>query len=126
MSEENKKFDIENFKLNYKIWIATLDDQGIMGDGKWKILKAIEKYGSLRAATEELGITYRRTWGDLKEIEQQLGIPLLHKIRGGKDGGNTSLTPEGQRLVQTFDAFHEKIDKIMEDAFEEFKKSLNG
>ncbi|MBI9034287.1 MAG: LysR family transcriptional regulator [Bacteroidales bacterium] len=125
MSEEKKDFNLDNFKLNYKIWLSTPDDQGIMGDGKWKILKAIEKYGSLRATTEKLGITYRRTWGDLKEIEEKLGIALLEKTRGGKDGGNTCLTPEGKKLVQTFDLFHEKIDIIMEEAFEEFKKTLN-
>jgi len=119
------KENLKHIQFNYKIWLSTPDDKGIMGDGKWQILKAIEEHGSLKAATEALGITYRRTWGDLKEIEEVLGFALLDKSRGGKDGGNTSLTHEGKNLVQAFDQFHEKIDSVIEEAFVEFKQKLN-
>lgn len=117
---------LQNIKFKYKIWLSSLDGKGIMGDGKWKILKAIEEHGSLKAATDALGITYRRTWGDLKEIEEMLGFPLLDKSRGGKEGGNTTLTPEGRKLVEAFDQFHEKIDNVMEDAFDEFRLAINS
>ncbi len=113
-------------KLNYKIWLSTPDDKGIMGDGKWQILKAIQEHGSLRAATKALGITYRRTWGDLKDIEEVLGINLLDKTRGGKDGGQTQLTPEGKELVRAFDELHGKADIYMDTLFEEFRQKLAG
>jgi len=95
-----------------------------MGDGKWQILKAIEKYGSLRAATKALGLTYRRTWGDLKAIEGEFGFPLLEKSRGGADGGRTELTPEGKNLVNAFDTLHAKVDMMMDEAFREFRQNL--
>ena len=91
-----------------------------MGDGKWQILKAIEKKGSLMAACDALGLTYRRTQGDLKKIEEQLGFQLLGKSRGGKDGGTSTLTPEGKRLVEAFDNFHTRVDGVIQMAFKEF------
>lgn len=100
------------------------DGQGLMGDGKWKILKAIEEHGSLKAATKALGITYRRTWGDLKSIEQKLGFEILEKTRGGKEGGATQLTTQGKLLVSAFDAFHAKVDAVMDEAFREFRQNL--
>ncbi len=112
------------FILNYKIWLSTEDGKGIMGDGKWQILKAIEKHGSLKAATEALGLTYRRTWGDLKQIEKDLGYPLLEKKRGGKHGGETTLTEQGNNLVKAFDRFHKKTDRLIEKAFVELKANL--
>ena len=115
----------EEIKFNYKIWLSTADDKGILGDGKWQILKAIEEYGSLVAATKALGITYRRTWGDLKKIEEMVGFAILDKERGGKDGGKSSLTPEGKRLVEAFDQFHIKMDQHMEAAFIEFRRMVN-
>lgn len=117
---------MENIRLNYKIWIETIDQKGIMGDGKWQILKAIEKHGSLMAATEALGITYRKTWGDLKEIEKSLGFPLLDKNRGGKEGGSSSLTPQGLELVKAFDEFHSKADTVIEKEFEAFLQKLKS
>ena len=115
----------DHIQFNYKIWLSTDDDKGIMGDGKWQILKAIEEHGSLTAATKALGITYRRTWGDLKKIEEMLGFQLLEKERGGKEGGKSSLTAEGKRLVKAFDEFHDKVDVFIEKAFGEFRDRVN-
>ena len=114
----------KNIRFNYKIWLSTSDGINLLGDGKWKILKAIEEHGSLKAATDSLSITYRRTWGDLKKIEMELGFQLLDKSRGGKDGGKTYLTAQGKLLVDAFDEFHEKVDLIMEDAFQDFRQKL--
>ncbi|MCD4698726.1 MAG: LysR family transcriptional regulator [Bacteroidales bacterium] len=113
-----------NIKFNYKIWLSTQDGKGIMGDGKWKILKAIDEHGSLKSATRALGLTYRRTWGDLKEIEEALGFVLLEKSRGGRDGGKTKLTPEGEKLVEAFDTFHQEVDSLVEEAFEKLRQDI--
>ncbi|MBK9356520.1 MAG: LysR family transcriptional regulator [Bacteroidales bacterium] len=123
---ENSKYT--NLRLQYKIWFTDETGAGLLGDGKWKILKAIDEAGSLTAACDKLGITYRRTWNDLKSIEKRLGFSLLEKNRGGIDGGSTSLTVEGQRLIRAFDLFHEKMDGIMQDHFKLLIKelTLNG
>jgi len=106
-----------NVNPEYKIWLSTQEGKGILGDGKWKILKTIQKCGSLVQACEELGITYRRTWNDLKKIEKQLGIKLMETSRGGADGGSTHLTEEGLHLIKVFDHFHQRVDKLMKQEF---------
>lgn len=93
-----------------------------MGDGKWLILQKIEETGSLMAATEALGITYRKTWGDLKKIEKKLGFNILEKTRGGKEGGQTILTDRGKKLIQAFGQFHQNIEKDITAAFNTFIK----
>ena len=113
-----------NINLHYKIWMSDKDEKGILGDGKWKILKLIEEKGSIKAACDELGYTYRRTWGNLKKIEQFFGFPLLEKQRGGSDGGHTLLTPEGKKLVKAFDHFHASVDSIIQQGFEKFMQDL--
>jgi len=96
----------------------------ILGDGKWRILKLIEEKGSLKAACEALGYTYRRTWGNLKRIEKILGFPLLEKQRGGIDGGRTYLSPEGKKLVQAFDTFHSRVDMTIQEGFAKLMDDL--
>lgn len=114
----------DNIELNYKIWLSDRNGKGIMGDGKWQILKAIDETGSLTAACNKLGITYRRTWNDLREIEKALGFAILESTRGGADGGSMKLTPEGRNLITAFDHFHQKMDNLMKEHFHEMIKDL--
>ena len=116
--------ETEKIRLNYKIWLSDQDGNGILGDGKWRILKLIEEKGSLKAACEEMGYTYRRTWGNLQKIEKMLGFPLLEKHRGGSEKGSTRLTPEGKKLVDAFDAFHNSTDASIEQGFRDLMNKL--
>jgi molybdate transport system regulatory protein len=116
--------ELSDIHLHYKIWMSDNENKGILGDGKWQILKLIENKGSIKAACDELGYTYRRTWGNLKKIEQFFGFPLLKKQRGGSDGGRTLLTPQGKKLVQAFDNFHASVDEVIEKGFERFVRDL--
>ena len=116
--------DLQTIRLQHKMWMETMDGEGILGDGKWKILKAVEEEGSLTAACQKLGLTYRRTWGDLKKIEQQLGFPLLERHRGGKEGGMSELSEQGKKLAQAFDRFHREVDDTISQAFEKFRSTL--
>ncbi len=116
--------ELSRIHLHYKIWMADDRDAGILGDGKWQILKLIEQKGSLKAACDELNYTYRRTWGNLKKIEKFFGFPLLEKHRGGSEGGNTVLTEEGKRLVRAFDKFHASVDSVIQEGFATFLKDL--
>jgi len=115
---------IHDIHLHYKIWMSDALDQGLLGDGKWKILKLIEQKGSLKAACDELGWTYRRTWGNLKKIEEFFGFPLLNKHRGGTERGSMDLTEEGKRLVRAFDQFHATVDKTIQKGFDQFIEEL--
>jgi molybdate transport system regulatory protein len=117
---------LSDIRLHYKIWMSDMEETGIMGDGKWQMLKLIEEKGSMKAACDELGYTYRRTWGNLKKIEEFFGFPLLEKKRGGIDGGHTALTAEGKRLVKAFDAFHETVDEHIRNGFEKFIRELKN
>ena len=120
------KFDsaAEKIEFHYKIWLSDKRNKGILGDGKWKTLKLIEEKGSLKAACDELGYTYRRTWGNIKKIEGFFGFPLLEKRRGGSEKGSMSLTEEGRLLVKAFDRFHASVDSVIQQGFEAFLSDL--
>ena len=115
-----------NINPEYKVWFSTPAGEGILGDGKWKILKKIEECGSLVQACEEMNITYRHTWNDLKKIETLLGFKLLETSRGGVEGGSTRLTDNGRKLIEAFDHFHQRMDVIMKQEFAAFMDELNA
>ncbi len=102
----------------FKLWISSKDAQGVFGDGKWRLLSAIEREGSLRAASELLGISYRKAWGDLKKAEESLGIAFIEKRRGGSGGGDTVLTEEGRKWVAAYTRFRTELERAADRSFE--------
>ena len=102
------------------------DNVGILGDGKWQLLKAIRDEGSLKGAIEKQKLSYRKTWGNLKKIEKLLGFPLIKPSRGGNEKGNTVLTKEGYVVVEAFDSFHREFDEKIQTAFQSMMEKLKA
>lgn len=115
---------LDNLRLNYKIWLETSDRNGILGDKKCELLRAIDETGSLNDAMKKLNLTYRKTWDNLRKIERELGFPVIKPTRGGADGGNTVLTTEGKILIQAFEKFHSEYDQIILQGFEKILNEL--
>ena len=99
-----------------KLWLS-LAGEGVFGRGKWQLLDAIHSQGSLRAAAETLGISYRKAWGDLRKAERALGVLLLERRRGGSSGGDSSLTEEGKRWWREYGRFQAEVDSAVAEAF---------
>jgi len=109
-----------------KLWLSTSTSEGVFGDGKWRLLKAINEKSSLRAAAEWLDISYRKAWGDLQKAEKQLGVALIEKRRGGKDHGSASLTEEGRKWLKAYALFRADVEKSIEKAFKKHVKPIAG
>jgi molybdate transport system regulatory protein len=113
-----------NIILKYKIWLETNEKAGVLGDGKWRLLKAIDETGCLTDAMKKLGLSYRKTWDNLVKIEETLGFKIVEKQRGGASGGKTVLTKEGKAIVDAFDKFHNKYDAIISQGLEEMLEEI--
>jgi len=116
---------LSEVKPKCKLWLTSQTRQSPFGDGKWRLLKAIDQTGSLKAATELLGISYRKAWGDLKNVQTLLGADLIEKHRGGKQGGTPCLTPRGKKGLDPYPNFRSDIDTAMTTAYDKHIKELN-
>ena len=124
--EENLTNKYSNIRVEYKVCVYSDEGNQILDDDIWLLLKKIELLGSIKATAEDSGISYRKVWGDLKEIERVLGFPLITKTRGGEHGGNSSLTDEGRKFILAFDKLHTNIKGSVNDYIIEFKKTLKN
>ena len=115
---------MKKLKAKFKLWLSTRDIEGVFGDGKWRLLKAIENTGSLTEASESLRISYRKAWGDLKKAQDALNEPLVEKHRGGTQGGQSTLTQQGKKWVKAYTKFHNDIEKAIEKAYQKHIKEL--
>jgi len=73
-----------------------------LGAGKIALLEAIETTGSISAAGRAHGMSYRRAWLLVDELNQLFAAPLVAAHHGGPKGGGASLTEEGRRIVALY------------------------
>ena len=100
-------------RTRFKLWITDDQDEILFGSGRIAMLEAIDRNRSLKAAAEELNMSYRSLWGKIKKSEDLLGIKLLEKKVGGGGGGST-LTPEAKRLVTDFQALQDGVARQLD------------
>lgn len=83
------------------------------------LLQHIDETGSLAAAAERMGLSYRRAWGKIKEIESNLGVRLVESEAGGAGGGHTRLTDSGREMVERFRLLRARLQADLEREFQE-------
>ena len=110
---ENKK----KFQVRSKVWVQDAEGNVVFGLGRLRILEAIERHGSLRAAALELNMGYRAIWARIRATEERLGVSILEKKQGGRSGGGSCLTPIGEKLVRDFRTLQRVIERESDHAF---------
>ena len=93
-----------------KLWIEQ-DGRLVLSDYRVRLLEHIDDTGSLSEAAARMQLSYRRAWGKVKEIEQNLGIKLVESAAGGPGGGGSHLTTEGKRLITLYREFRENTER---------------
>ncbi len=73
-----------------------------VGPGKIDLLEALDATGSITAAAKSLGMSYRRAWLLIDELNRSLRTPAVATAAGGAQGGGSVLTDDGRRLVQLY------------------------
>lgn len=118
----SKYFDIF---LKYKIRLENTNGESILGDGKFDLIKSIGELGSLKAAADRMGISYRKAWGNVKDAEEKLGFSLVEKHRGGQHGGQSFLTEEGKKLIEAYDELMLEFDTSIYKITKKFFNKIN-
>lgn len=83
-----------------------------IGPGKIALLEAIEATGSISAAGRALGMSYRRAWLLVEDLNRALGEPVVAAQVGGSHGGGTCLTERGRELVSCYRALERAVQAV--------------
>src|ERR1700739_4446133 len=79
-----------------------LENGDRIGPGKITLLEAIRATGSISAAARRIGMSYRRAWMLVEEINHALREPAVAAETGGRRGGGAVVTPAGEQLGGVF------------------------
>lgn len=99
-------------KPAFKLWLET-EDGYVFGPGVYNLLTAIDRTGTLKEASQQLGMSYRYAWGLIKKAEEKLGEPLIDASKGGRlGGGSSTITETGARYIKDFERIQEQWNKF--------------
>jgi len=97
-----------------------------IGPGKISLLQSIHATRSLSESARTLGMSYRRAWLLVHNVNESFDEPAVDFNVGGKDGGGAQLTAFGERLIAAYRAFEAKIETLTATAFVDLKPKLKG
>lgn len=103
-------------EIKSKLWIEA-DGKPVFGRGRMLLLDAIERHGSINQAAKEIDISYRKAWGYIKAMEERLGMRLIDRVTGGRNGGGAMLTTEARGFLKKYQALEAGIREMVDERF---------
>ena len=95
-----------------------------LGPGKIDLLEAIGETGSISAAGRRLGMSYRRAWLLVDEVNKLFVRPLVVSSVGGAHGGGAELTDFGRALVAAYRRIEERTRTAIREELAPFESDL--
>ncbi len=77
-------------------------DRLVFGPGKGELLARIGETGSIAAAGRAMGMSYKRAWALVEEMNAAFRAPLVLSVRGGAGGGGAALSDEGRAVLAAY------------------------
>jgi molybdate transport system regulatory protein len=100
------------------------DETRRLGPGKISLLEAIQRHGSIAAAGRDFGMSYRRAWLLVDELNHMFQAPLVQAHGGGRNGGGAVLTELGETVVALYRKAERKMSRSAVQEIETIEKVL--
>ncbi len=88
-----------------------------IGPGKIALLQAIQATGSISAGARQIGMSYRRAWLLVEEINTALHKPAVEAATGGAQGGGAVVTPVGEKIIEIYQSIETIARSAAKDEF---------
>ncbi len=102
----------ENIHLTGRVWIDKAHRE-FLGSDRIELLDKIRQLGSITRAAKAVGISYKTAWEIVDAMNNLSEKPLVVRSSGGKGGGGTHLTAEGQNVIDCFRVIQEEHEVFL-------------
>ncbi|BBI99384.1 ModE family transcriptional regulator [Ferrigenium kumadai] len=91
-----------------------------------ELLERIDATGSISAASNAMGMSYKTAWEAVEAINNLSEHPLVERKTGGQKGGGTTLTVYGRRVVGAYRRLEQEREQVLKtlgrimDDFDEY------
>ncbi|MBN9348067.1 MAG: winged helix-turn-helix domain-containing protein [Devosia sp.] len=114
--------DDNKFHISLRV---IFDDQFYLGPGRADLLELIASTGSIAAASQKMGMSYKRAWEIVRALNTGFGSALVSSSRGGKTKGGAVLTNHGQMVLASYRSMQEKAAAAIKENVATVRAALN-
>ena len=100
--------------------------QRAFGPGKVRLLEAIGAAGSISRAGRALGMSYRRAWLLVDDLNRCFREPVVITKPGGARGGGAELTPFGLDVIGKYRSIETRAATAATRQLRDLEVSLRG
>lgn len=100
-------------EIRIRCWID-IDGVRFFGPGRSELLTLIEESGSIAKAAKSMGMSYKKAWAMVEEMNTMGSLPLVITHKGGEKGGGTELTDRGKKILVAYEKLMAKINLVVE------------
>ncbi|MDG6949342.1 MAG: LysR family transcriptional regulator [Nitrososphaerota archaeon] len=91
------------------------EEETVLDEVDAMLLQALAGKNSLTGAAREAGISYRNAWDRIRRAEARSGVKILESNAGGREGGSSRLTKDGQALLREFRRVKDYLSYALDD-----------
>lgn len=99
-------------KAGGQLWLGSAVPAAV-GERRVALLESIRSSGSISQAARDIGMSYKAAWDAVDAMNNLADAPLVERSVGGRHGGGTRLTAEGERLVAVYRAAQAEFEAFM-------------
>lgn len=103
-------------ELRSKIWLE-VDGEPVFGSGREALLRAIDKFGSINKAANDINLSYRKALSYIQTMEQRLGTRMVERQAGGVHGGGASLTDDAKKFLEKYELLEEGVNELLDKKY---------
>lgn len=114
-----------------RLWLEE-GDRSVAGGGRIELLRRIGESGSISKAARSMGMGYKAAWDAVDAMNNLSPKPLVERRAGGRHGGGTRLTEQGEALIRAYDAAQAEYRRFLRrlsrgiERFSEFQDLLES
>ena len=106
-----QKTKTKEFRL--RLWID-VNGEKFFGPGRAELLSLIDETGSIASAAKSMGMSYKKAWAMVDEMNAKAQTPYVVAQKGGQKGGGTALTPAGKSVVSAYEKIIQRINNVLD------------
>ncbi|HTF30729.1 MAG TPA: winged helix-turn-helix domain-containing protein [Flavitalea sp.] len=99
-------------EIRVRCWV-NIDGEKFFGPGPAELLQLIHETGSISKAARAMGMSYKKAWDIIDNMNTRGQKPFVISHKGGQKGGGAELTEAGKKVLVAYDKLSKKITEIV-------------